>query len=150
MRVAILDTSGSSIGRDIDFSRGVFTADGLGELSAADLRVLDASGQLAWASDDVRGLVLGYSLESAIAAIGNADVADAQLQLDVETEVVYVPPHRMGSKTEAELKLIVADMVENGWVLVEDSRVGSAGGHLTFQRAEPLDPALLASLTLAG
>ena len=77
-------------------------------------------------------------------------MADTQLQLAVETEVVYVPPHRLGSKTEAELKRIVGDMTQHGWVLVEDTRMGAAGGHLTFQRAEPLDPEVLAAISMAG
>lgn len=146
MRVAVLANAHHSVERDIDFTGGVFTADGLGEMSVDDLRELDAEGQLQWLSQDIRILVLGYSLENSSAVVASGSRADTQLKLAVETEVVYVPPHRVGSKTEAELRRIVSDMVERGWILVEDSRIGAAGGYLTFERAEPLDAEVLASL----
>ena len=123
---------------------------GLGEISVDDVRQFDASHQLVWVSEDVRALVMGYSHESRLEFGERVCVADAQLKLAVETEVVYVPAHRVGSKTEAELQRIVSDMTDRGWILVEDSRMGAAGGHLTFQRAEPLDPAVLAALSYAG
>ncbi len=147
MRIAVLDSPRSSIGRDVDFSLGVFTVDGLGEVSIDDLHEFDVAGNVHWLSKDVRSLVLGYSLEAGCAT-GSAN--DGDPSSDVETEVVYVPPHRVGSRTEAELRTIVADMIERGWLLVEDSRIGAAGGHLMFQRSEPLDPALLRSLSFAG
>ena len=98
---------------------------------------------------DMRELVLICSPGSCASADGDPHVADTQLRLAVETEVVCVPPHRIGSKTEAELKLIVADMAERGWILVEDTRMGAAGGQLAFQRAEPLDPAVIAAHSIA-
>lgn len=150
MLIAVLENAPGSIKRDVAFSRGEFTAEGLGELCVDDLRELDAARQLEWVSPEMRALALAYSPESGLFLGERECLADTQLQLAVETEIVYVPAHRLGSKTEAELKRIVADMIERGWILVEDSRVGAAGGHLTFQRAEPLDPALLAALSLAG
>lgn len=150
MRVATLGSLRGSIGRDVSFSYGVFTAEGIGEMGVEDLREADATGQLTWISDDLRTLVLGYSPEPAISLIDTTGAGETRRQLAIETEVVYVPPHRVGSKTEAELGFIVADMVERGWILVEDSRIGAAGGHLTFQRAEPIDSELLASLSYAG
>jgi len=150
MLIAVLGSAHGSVERDVEFSRGMFTTEGLGEISVDDLRELDAANQLNWASDDVRILALGYSHDSCVARIENVCLADAQLQLAVETEVVYVPPHRVGSKTEAELRRIVGDMNGRGWILVEDTRMGASGGHLTFQRAEPLDPAILAALSFAG
>ena len=150
MLIAVLESARGSIERDVEFSRGMFTTEGLGEISIDDLRRLDAANQLAWTSDDMRILALGYSPDSSVSLIENVCLADTQLQLAVETEVVYVPPHRVGSKTEAELKRIVGDMNGRGWILVEDTRMGAAGGHLTFQRAEPLDPAILAALSCAG
>ena len=150
MLIAVLESSQGSIKRDVEFARGAFTAEGLGELRLDDLRELDAANQLEWVSYEMRTLALGYSAETGISLGEIQRLADTQLQLAVETEVVYVPAHRVGSKTEAELKRIVSDMTDKGWILVEDSRVGAAGGHLTFQRAEPLDPAILAALSLAG
>lgn len=150
MRIAVLESARGSVERDVEFSRGVFTAEGLGEISADDLRELDAANQLRWVSDEMRILALGYSHESSVSFIENVCLADTQLKLAVETEVVYVPPHRVGSKTEAELRRIVGDMNGRGWILVEDTRMGASGGHLTFQRAEPLDPAILAALSYAG
>lgn len=149
MLIAFLESTPSSVERDVCFERGVFTAEGLGELSIEDIRELDAARQLSWLSDDVRALVLGYGDEG-YERVTSPAIADMQMQLSVETEVVYVPPHRRGSKTEAELQHIVDDMTQRGWVLVEDTRIGAAGGHLTFQRAEPLDPELLAALSFAG
>jgi hypothetical protein len=150
MLVAVLDNGHGSIKRDVDFSRGVFTADGLGEVSVDDLREFDAAGQLSWADHDMRMLALGYSADSCISLSDSVCLADTQLQFAVETEVLYVPPHRVGSKTEAELHRIVDEMCERGWLLVEDTRVGASGGHLTFQRAEPLDAELLRSISFAG
>jgi len=148
MLIAVLESSQGSVKRDVEFARGAFTAEGLGEVCVDDLRELDAARQLDWVSHDVRTLALGYSADSCT-SLGES-LGDSQLQLAVETEIVYVPAHRVGSKTEAELKRIVGDMIDRGWILVEDTRVGAAGGHLTFQRAEPLDPALLAALSFAG
>jgi len=150
MLIAVLESARGSVERDVEFSRGMFTTEGLGEISIDDLRRLDAANQLAWTSDDMRVLALGYAPDSSVSLIENVCLADTQLQLAVETEVVYVPPHRVGSKTEAELRRIVGDMNGRGWILVEDTRIGAAGGHLTFQRAEPLDPAILAALSCAG
>jgi hypothetical protein len=150
MLVAVLENGRGSTKRDVEFSRGVFVTDGLGEVSVDDLREFDAAGQLAWASNDMRMLALGYSADSCIALSDSVCLADTQLQFAVATEVLYVPPHRVGSKTEAELHRIVAEMGERGWVLVEDTRVGASGGHLTFQRAEPLDASVLRSISLAG
>jgi hypothetical protein len=150
MLIALLESACGSVKRDVEFSRGTFTTEGLGEVGIDDLRRFDSANQLEWVSDDMRELALSYSRESSVSFAGSVCLADAQLQLAVETEVVYVPPHRLGSKTEAELKRIVADMVERGWILVEDSRMGAAGGHLTFQRAEPLGPEILAALSFAG
>jgi hypothetical protein len=148
MLVAVLDNGLGSIHRDVDFSRGVFSAEGLGEVSVEDLREFDAAGQLSWCTEDLRMLTLGYSADSAISLVADVCLADAQLQLAVETEVVYVPPHRPGTKTEAELHVIVEDMTSRGWMLVEDTRIGASGGHLTFQRSEPLDSRVLQSLPL--
>jgi hypothetical protein len=150
MLIAVLESARGSIERDVEFSRGMFTTEGLGEISVEDLRQLDAANQLTWTSEDMRVLALGYSHDSSVSLIENVCLADTQLQLAVETEVVYVPPHRVGSKTEAELKRIVGDMNGRGWILVEDTRMGASGGHLTFQRAEPLDPEILAALSYAG
>jgi len=150
MLIAFLESTRGSIERDVCFERGVFTAEGLGELSLEDIKELDAGRQLSWLSDDVRALVLGYGLNGGCSRIESPSVADAQLQLAVETEIVYVPPHRRGSKTEAELQRIVEDMTGRGWVLVEDTRLGASGGHLTFQRAEPLDPDVISALQLVG
>ncbi len=150
MLIAVLTSSHGAIERDVEFCRGTFAAEGLGELSHEDVREFDAAGQLHWVSDDLRILALGYSPEASVAVIDSIRLADTQLQLAVETEVVYVPPHRLGSKTEAELRRIVSDMNGRGWVLVEDTRMGASGGHLTFQRAEPLDPAILQALSFAG
>ena len=150
MLIAVLESTCGSIKRDVEFSRGAFTAEGLGELCVDDLREFDAARCLEWVSLDMRELALGYSSESRIFLGESLCLADTQLKLAVETEVVYVPAHRVGSKTEAELKRIVIDMIERGWILVEDTRVGAAGGHLTFQRAEPLDPAVLAALSPVG
>jgi hypothetical protein len=150
MLVAVLESSPGAIERDVQFACGVFSAEGLGEMSTKDLLELDAAGQLRWVSDDVRVLALGFSYESSLSVIERVCLADAQLQLAIETEVVYVPAHRLGSKTEAELKRIVGDMTRRGWILVEDTRMGAAGGHLTFQRAEPLGPDVLAAISFAG
>jgi hypothetical protein len=150
MLVAILQNGPGSIERDVEFSRGVFMAEGLGEVAVDDLREFDAASQLSWSSDDMRMLALGYSAESMIALMDSVCLADSQLQFAVETEVFYVPPHRMGSKTEAELRRISDEMAERGWVLVEDTRMGASGGHLTFQRAEPLDESVLRAISMAG
>jgi hypothetical protein len=150
MLIAVLESARGSIKRDIEFSRGAFYAEGLGELSVEELRELDANNQLEWVCNDTRSLTLGYSSDSGLCVGDGLGLTDEQLQLPVETEVVYVPAHRMGSKTEAELHRIVSDMIARGWLLVEDTRIGAAGGHLTFHRAEPLDPALLAACSLAG
>ena len=150
MLVAVVENRRGSIDRDVVFSRGVFTAEGLGEVSVDDLREFDAAGQLSWTSDDMRMLALGYSADSCIALSDSVCLADTQLQFAVETEVFYVPPHRVGSKTEAELHRIVAEMSDRGWALIEDTRLGASGGHLTFQRAEPLGRSLLQSVSLAG
>ena len=150
MLVAVLQNGGGSIERDVDFSRGVFTAEGLGEVSVADLREFDSAGQLSWTSQDMRVLSLGYSADSCIALSESVCLADTQLQFAVETEVFYVPPHRVGMKTEAELHSIVDEMSEHGWLLVEDTRIGASGGHLTFQRAQPLDHSVLRTVSFAG
>lgn len=150
MLIAVLESGHSPIERDVEFALGAFTAEGLGELSIEDLRDLDAARQLRWTSQDMRLLALGYSVDAAPQGPAADCTAETQLRLAVDTEVVYVPPHRVGSRTEAELKRIVADMNERGWILVEDTRVGAAGGHLTFQRAEPIDPEVLAALSCAG
>ena len=150
MLVAVLENGRGSIERDVEFSRGVFTAEGLGEVSVDDLREFDAAGQLRWSNYDIRMLALGYSADSCITLSDSICMADTQLQFAVETEVLYVPPHRMGSKTEAELHRIVSEMCERGWLLVEDTRIGASGGHLTFQRAEPIDEDVLRSVSLAG
>jgi hypothetical protein len=150
MLVAVLDNGHGSIERDVEFSRGVFTAEGLGEIGVEDLREFDAAGQLSWLDYDIRMLALGYSADSGVSLADSVRLADNQLQLAVETEVLYVPPHRMGSKTEAELQHIVDEMSGRGWLLVEDTRVGASGGHLTFQRAEPIDAELLRSFSCAG
>ena len=150
MQVAVLDNGRGSTARDVDFSRGVFTAEGLGEVSVDDLREFDTAGQLSWADNDMRMLALGYSADSCISLSDGVCLSDTQLQFAVETEVLYVPPHSMGSKTEAELHRIVDEMCDRGWLLVEDTRVGASGGHLTFQRAEPIDQDVLRSISLAG
>jgi hypothetical protein len=150
MLIAVLDNGLGSIQRDVDFSRGAFSIEGLGEIGIEELREFDAAGQLSWRSQDVRMLVLGYSADSAISLVADVCLADAQFKRAVETEVVYVPPHRPGTKTEAELSAIVGDMTERGWMLVEDTRIGASGGHLTFQRSEPLDPSLLRAVALKG
>ena len=150
MLVAALAGVRGSVDRDVEFSRGVFIAEGLGEISVSDLHDFDASGQLSWISDDVRQLALGYSADSPREFTDDGHFTDSQLALDVETEVVYVPPQRMGTKTEAELQHIVDEMTSRGWVLVEDTRVGAAGGHLTFHRADPIDAEFLQSLSHAG
>ena len=150
MLVAVLDNGHGSIQRDVEFSRGVSTAEGLGEIAVDDLREFDAAGQLSWIDYDIRMLALGYTAESGISLSDSIYMADNQLQFAVETEVLYIPPHRMGSKTEAELHRIVDEMSARGWLLVEDTRVGASGGHLTFQRAEPIDAELLRSLSCAG
>lgn len=149
MLVAVLGNARGSIKRDIEFSGGVFTASGLGEVSVDELREFEAASQLRWVSSDIRGLALNCCTETVASPSANLTVAHTQLSLDVETEVVYVPPHRVGSKTEAELKRIVGDMTERGWLLVEDTRLGASGGHLAFQRAEPVDPAILETLSFA-
>lgn len=150
MRIAVLERVHGSAERNIEFSRGMFTAEGLGELSVEDLRRLEAANMLVWASEDTRLLALGYSREPALGLERGACPSDVRFTLAAETEVVYVPPHRVGSKTEAELRRIVEDMADRGWNLVEDTRVGASGGHLTFQRSEPIDSALLAALTCAS
>ena len=150
MLVAVLQNGHGAIGRNVEFSRGVFLAEGLGEVSVEDLREFDTVGQLSWDSNDVRMLALGYSADSSVALMDGVCLADTQLQLAVETEVFYVPPHRVGSKTEAELHRIVAEMRDRGWLLVEDTRVGASGGHLTFHRAQPLDASVLRAISLAG
>ena len=150
MLIAVLQNGWGSIERDVGFSRGVFTAEGLGEVSVDDMREFDKAGQLSWSSDDMRMLALGYSADSCIALSDSVCLADTQLQFADETEVFYVPPHRLGSKTEAELHRIVAEMDGRGWLLVEDTRMGASGGHLTFHRAEPLDPSVLETVALAG
>ncbi|NTU70640.1 MAG: hypothetical protein HGB10_02295 [Coriobacteriia bacterium] len=150
MLIAVLESTPESIERDVEFSYGTFTAEGLGELSIEELRAFDAAGQLRWASNDVRALALGYSSHSSAAHDGSIAPDDTQLRLDVETEVVYVPAQRMGVRTEAELRRIVGDMTARGWVLVEDTRVGASGGHLTFHRAEPLDREQLSAVSYAG
>ena len=61
MLIAVLESARGSIERDVEFSRGMFTTEGLGEISIDDLRRLDAANQLAWTSDDMRILALGYS-----------------------------------------------------------------------------------------
>ena len=150
MLVAVVHNGHASVERDVDFSRGVFVADGLGEVSVDDLRDLDAAGQVLWTSAEIRMLALGFSADSAMGLSDSMCLADTQLQFAVETEVFYVPPHRVGSKTEAELHRIVSEMGERGWLLVEDTRIGASGGHLTFQRAEPLDEEVLRCISLAG
>lgn len=149
MLIAVLGNEYGSVKRDIEFSNGVFTAEGLGQISVDELREFETADQLIWVSPDTRALVLNCSPESSALPGENPSVADTQLRLAVETEVVYVPPHRVGSKTEAELKRIVGDMTEHGWLLVEDTRMGASGGHLAFQRAEPLDPTTIAALSFA-
>lgn len=149
MLIAVLESARGSIERDVEFSRGIFTAEGLGEVSVDDLREFEAASQLGWVCPDMRTLVLSYSAESGACRAENPCVADDQLQLAVETEVVYIPPHRIGAKTEAELTRIIVDMTDRGWLLVEDTRMGASGGHLAFQRAEPVDPAILAALSPA-
>lgn len=149
MLIAFLESTPESVARDVCFERGVFTAEGLGEVSVEDLKALEASRRLSWLNNDVRALVLGYGMDGCSSA-PSAPIADTQMELAVETEVVYVAPHRRSIKTEVELQHIVDDMTERGWILVEDTRVGAAGGHLTFQRNEPLDPAHIAALSFAG
>jgi hypothetical protein len=150
MLIAVLGIARGSVGRNVEFSRGTFTAEGLGEVSLDDLRQFDAVDRLDWVSEDMRELALSYSPDSRAALTESVCIADAQLRLAVETEVVFVPAHRVGSKTEAEIKRIIGDMTARGWILVEDSRMGAAGGRLTFQRAEPLDPEVLAAISFAG
>jgi hypothetical protein len=98
----------------------------------------------------MRMLVLGFSLGSCPSRMQEAHLSDSQMQLAVETEVIYVPPHRVGTKAQFELRRIVADMLACGWLLVEDTRLGASGGHLVFKRADPLDPAAIAKVLLAG
>ena len=150
MLVAVLRSTHGPTERNVEFSQGVLSADGLGEVTPDDLREIDAAGQLNWVSDEMRMLVLGFSLGSCPSRIQEAHLSDSQMQLAIETEVIYVPPHRVGTKSQFELRRIVADMLACGWLLVEDTRLGASGGHLVFKRSEPLDPAVIARVRLAS
>jgi len=149
MLVAVLESMTGAIGRNVDFSRNVFAAEGLGEVTIDDLRQFDANGRLAWVSEEMRALALSYSPSPRMLSADSGSVVDDRLDLGVETEVVYVPAHRFGSKADAELRRIVDDMTLGGWFLVEDTRLGASGGHLTFHRAAPFDAAFLASMSFA-
>ena len=54
MLIALLESACGSFKRDVEFSRGTFIADGLGEVGIDDLRQFDSARQLEWVSEDMR------------------------------------------------------------------------------------------------
>lgn len=53
---------------------------------------------------------------------------------EIETKVVNVPMRARRKKTDREFEKVITEMAAKGWKLVHNSRVGAAGGTLTFQR----------------
>ena len=48
MLIAILGNRSGSVRRDVEFSCGVFAADGIGEVTIRELREFEAARQLEW------------------------------------------------------------------------------------------------------
>ncbi len=53
---------------------------------------------------------------------------------EIETKVISVPMRLRTKKTNREFEKVITRMANEGWTLVHNSRLGAAGGTLTFQR----------------